>query len=423
MSEMLIAENVSKCFRVGRTRYPTIKEALIRRLKGEKTVLSDIWALRNVSFSINKGQSLGIIGHNGAGKSTLLRLLCGLGRPSSGRIRRTGSVGSLLELGSGFDPELSGRENLMTSGILSGLRKQQVLALQDDIIAFAELEGFIDQPVRTYSSGMYVRLAFSSAIRMDYDILVIDEILAVGDSRFQKKCIEQLKAFRKSGKTLVLTSHDLDQIRHLCDEVIVLEDGHVAMQSDPENAIQCYHDLMRKRTERRAGMIAGIHAPEMATGTGERLGTQEASIERVGILNSSENPVESIETGNPIAIDLDYRLTPSVRNFAILLGIYTETNIKCFEVSIPSASDVFGALPDQGCLRCNLSNLPLTSGHYYINLGFYPTDWSYIYDYHWQIHSLYITCSEMGTDTQSFSGPVAIKPVWKLRHDFRSDTL
>jgi lipopolysaccharide transport system ATP-binding protein len=423
MTEMLIAENVSKCFRVGRSRYPTIKETLIHWLKGEKSVLSDIWALRHVSFSISKGHSLGIIGHNGAGKSTLLRLLCGLGRPSSGTIHRTGSVGSLLELGSGFDPELSGRENLMTSGILSGLRKRQVLALQDDIIAFSELEEFIDQPVRTYSSGMYVRLAFASAIRMDYDILVIDEILAVGDSRFQKKCIEQLTAFRKSGKTIVLASHDLDQVKYLCDEVIVLEDGLVAVQSDPENAIQCYHDLMRKRTERRAAMISDGHSREMRIEQGERLGTLEASVERVSLLDSAGKAVESIETGNPLTIDLDYRLTPPVRNIAILLGIYTETNIKCFEVSIPSASDAFGKLPDKGCLRCNLSTLPLTAGHYYINVGFYPTDWSYIYDYHWQMHNLYVTCSEGGTAVQFLSGPVAMKPVWTLQHDFRSDTL
>ncbi|WP_051328091.1 ABC transporter ATP-binding protein [Desulfatirhabdium butyrativorans] len=423
MSEMLIAENVSKCFRVGRTRYPTIKETLIRRLKGEKAALSDVWALRNVNFSVSKGQSLGIIGHNGAGKSTLLRLLCGLGRPSSGRIHRTGSIGSLLELGSGFDPELSGRENLMTSGILSGLRKRQVLALQDDIIAFAELEESIDQPVRTYSSGMYVRLAFASAIRMDYDILVIDEILAVGDSRFQKKCIEQLTAFRKSGKTIVLASHDLDQVKHLCDDVIVLEDGHVAMQGDPENAIPCYHDLMRKRTERRATMISDGHPPEMRIEQGERLGTLEACVERVSLLDAADRPIESIETGKPLTIDLDYRLAPPVSNIAILLGIYTEANIKCFEVAIPSASDTFGRLPAKGCLRCTFSNLPLSAGHYYINLGFYPTDWNYIYDYHWQMHSLYVTCSEGGTAGQSFSGPVAMKPLWTLQHDVRSDTL
>lgn len=423
MTEMLIAENVSKCFRVGRNRYPTIKEALIHRLKGEKPVLSEVWALRNVGFSVNKGQSLGIIGHNGAGKSTLLRLLCGLGRPSSGAIHRTGSVGSLLELGSGFDPELSGRENLMTSGILSGLRKRQVQALQDDIIAFAELEEFIDQPVRTYSSGMYVRLAFSSAIQMDYDILVIDEILAVGDSRFQKKCIEQLTTFRKSGKTLILTSHDLDQIKHLCDEVLVLEDGRLAMQGDPENAIQCYHDLMRKRTERRASMISGGHSRQTRVEQGDRLGTMEATVERVSLLDVAGKPLESIETGEPLTIDLDYRLTPPVRNIAILLGIYTETNIKCFEVSIPSAIDAFGKLPDKGCLRCNLTSLPLRAGHYYLNLGFYPADWSYIYDYHWQMHSLYVTSSEGGGASQYFSGPVAMKPLWTLRQDFPSDTL
>jgi ABC-type polysaccharide/polyol phosphate transport system ATPase subunit len=205
---VLRVESVSKQFKIERNRPVTLKELVVRRLTGRDDSLSTFWALRDVSFSVEQGQSLGIIGHNGAGKSTLLRLLCGLGRPTKGHINRIGHVSGLLDLGKGFHPDMTGRENLMTGGILSGLTSRQVRARQEEIIAFAELEEFIDQPVRTYSSGMYLRLAFSTAMSFDPDVLIIDEVLAVGDQRFKKKCIERLDAFRASGKTLILTSHD-----------------------------------------------------------------------------------------------------------------------------------------------------------------------------------------------------------------------
>ena len=221
MSAVLTAESVSKRYRIQRNRPVTLKESIIRRLTGRHSRDNAFWALRDVNFSLEQGQTLGIIGHNGAGKSTLLRLLCGLGRPTTGRIRHVGQVSGLLEMGSGFHPDMTGRENLMTGGILSGLTKRQVLAKQQEIIAFAELEEFMDLPVRTYSNGMYLRLAFAAAIHFDPDVLIIDEVLAVGDSRFQQRCLERLAAFRAAGKTSILTSHDSAQIRSLCNEVLV----------------------------------------------------------------------------------------------------------------------------------------------------------------------------------------------------------
>lgn len=414
MSAILTVENVSKCFHIRRNRPLTLKESLIQRIRGRNNPRNDLWALRDVSFSLCKGRALGIIGHNGAGKSTLLRLLCGLGRPTFGIIQRAGQVGSLLELGSGFHPEMTGRENLMTGGILSGMRKRQVEAMQNEIIAFAELENFIDQPVRTYSNGMYVRLAFASVIRMYPDILVVDEILAVGDSRFQKKCIEQLMDFHKAGKTLVLASHDLEHVMSLCDEVLVIEDGRVAMQGEPENAIHCYHDLMRQRTEKRAIQISNEAPIAMKVEQGARMGTLEASIETVHLLDKTGGSVDTIQTGDNLVVDLEYRLGPFVSDMAMLLGIYTETNLKCFEISIPSACDAFGMLSEHGVLRCQLSSLPLNPGRYYINLGLYPTDWDYTYDYHWQMHVLHIEGKKGGALVSKLTGIVAVDPVWMV---------
>jgi lipopolysaccharide transport system ATP-binding protein len=181
-----------------------------------------------------------------------LRLLCGLGLPTRGRIEHRGYVSGLLDLGSGLSQDMTGRENIVTVGILNGLTRKEIMAEQEEIIAFAELEDFIDQPVRTYSSGMYLRLAFSAAIHFDPDVLLVDEVLAVGDARFQQKCIDRLQTFRKAGKTLVLVSHNTDQIRNLCDEVLVFEEGRLVIQSEPQSAIECYNALIRQRTERRA---------------------------------------------------------------------------------------------------------------------------------------------------------------------------
>ena len=186
------------------------------------------WALRDVSFRVEPGESVGIIGPNGAGKSTLLRLICGLGRPTEGRTRVDGRVTALLELGVGFHPHLTGRENLYVSAIVSGLRRGEVNARYDDIVRFAEIEQFIDQPLRAFSSGMQMRLAFSVAVHVDPDVLIVDEVLAVGDAHFQLKCVERIAGFQRSGKTLLIVSHDMAMIRRFCSRAILLQHGQVA---------------------------------------------------------------------------------------------------------------------------------------------------------------------------------------------------
>lgn len=391
MPEVIIVESVSKRFKLHRNRPATLKESVIGLLRGNREKGAKILlALRDVSFSVEQGRTLGIIGHNAAGKSTLLRLICGLGRPTAGRIRCIGHLGSLLELGSGFQSEMTGRENLMTGGILSGLTKRQVKASQEEIIAFAELEEFIDEPVRTYSTGMYLRLAFAAAVFFDPDFLVVDEVLAVGDIRFQQKCINRLNAFRVSGKSLIIVSHDLDQIRALCDEVLVLEEGRVVMQGDPENAINCYHDLMRQRTEKRAAQVGVGVRPHLPVDQGSRMGTQEATIDTVGLYNLQGENIDTLYSGDSLVIELEYTFTTSINDMALNLGIYTETNIKCFETSIASVSMAFGRMNGRGRFRCQVHAVPLLAGNYYVNVGLYPTNWSYVYDYHWQMHRIQV---------------------------------
>jgi lipopolysaccharide transport system ATP-binding protein len=414
MAEVLIVESVSKRFKIHRNRPVTLKEFIIRGLKGRNDNRTTIlWALRDVSFSVGQGRTLGIIGHNGAGKSTLLRLVCGLGRPTRGEIRRMGHVGSLLELGSGFNPEMSGRENLITGGILSGLTRRQVKASQDEIISFAELEEFIDQPVRTYSTGMYLRLAFATAMHFDPDFLVIDEVLAVGDSRFQEKCQKRLNAFRVAGKSLILVSHDLEQVRSLCDEVLVLEEGQVVMQGEPERAINCYHDLMRQRTENRVAQLDVVGHPLSPVEQGRRMGTQEATIRSVNLFDGENRITDRLSDGSSLTIEIEYLLQKPLSDMALTLGIFNETNTKCFETNIPSTKEAFGRLAETGILRCHLPALPLLPGRYYITVGLFPADWSFVYDYHWQMHPLNVW-NEKELPAH-ITGVVSVRPNWSIR--------
>lgn len=246
MSTAVLLERVSKSFK----RYPsrghtTLKDYLVR---GEwlhrRASRQHVDALNDVSFSVPEGTVLGIVGPNGAGKSTLLRLIAGIYRPTSGRIAINGRVSALLNLGLGFHPELSGRENIMISGLASGLSRRQVRQAFDEIVEFAELAEFIDAPVRTYSSGMYMRLAFSVAVHVDPDILLLDEVLAVGDASFAEKSRARMEAFKKQGKTILLVTHDLATVKDWCHEAIWLDAGAVARSGKAADVVDAYHDQM-----------------------------------------------------------------------------------------------------------------------------------------------------------------------------------
>ena len=247
----LAVESVTKRYRVRPHGRATLLDAAIRRLHAERGSAQDVWALRDVSFDVERGGSLGVIGHNGAGKSTLLRVLCGITFPTQGSVTRSGPVSGLLELGGGFQLDCTGRQNLMTAGLLSGLTAAEVRARSDEVVAFAELEDVIDRAVRTYSSGMYLRLAFAAAVHFDPAILVIDEVLAVGDVRFQQKCSARIMSFREAGKTLVLTSHIPEQIKSLCDDVIVLDEGRLVMRGSPPEAVGGEFQIVLQNTPER----------------------------------------------------------------------------------------------------------------------------------------------------------------------------
>lgn len=235
-------DNVGLCFRLHRERVTTLKEAVLGRFRHLSST-EDFWALQGISFEVKPGEAVGLIGHNGSGKSTLLRVTAGVLHPSEGTVEVTGRVAPMIELGAGFDPELSGRDNVFLCGALLGYTRKQMADKYDRIAAFTELGDMIDLPIKNYSSGMYARLGFAIATDVDPDILIIDEILAVGDERFQQKCNERMETIRSNGCTILYVSHSMDAVRKLCTRVVALHHGHVAFDGEPDAAIQKYREL------------------------------------------------------------------------------------------------------------------------------------------------------------------------------------
>jgi len=247
-------EGVSRRFTVNPARGLTLKDAVVRRRHLEPT---EIWALRDVSFAVEPGAALGLVGRNGSGKSTLLSLVAGIIKPTSGRIAVEGTVGSLLELGAGFHPDFSGRENVLLTGSVYGLPKRYILEEMDEIVAFAELERFIDLPVRTYSSGMYMRLGFAIATHLNAQVLLLDEVFAVGDEAFQRKCFGKIFEFKSRGGTIVFVSHDASAVERLCERAVLLREGRVEADGATHDVMRRYHALLaadEDPAERRAGL-------------------------------------------------------------------------------------------------------------------------------------------------------------------------
>jgi ABC-type polysaccharide/polyol phosphate transport system ATPase subunit len=233
----VVVDNVSKKFRLYKEKNDSLKTALMR---GRRSVHEDFWALNDVSFEVPEGSTFGLVGRNGSGKSTLLKCLAKILYPNSGSITSKGKVASLLEVGSGFHPELSGRENVYLNGSILGMSRKDVDKKFDEIVDFSGVRKFIDQPVKNYSSGMYVRLGFSVAINVDPDVLVVDEILAVGDAAFQAKCKEKFAEFRRAGKTVILVTHSMGNIRDMCDHAAWLDNGSLVQVGDARSVIKAY---------------------------------------------------------------------------------------------------------------------------------------------------------------------------------------
>jgi len=336
-------------------------------------------ALNNVSFTIEKGESIGFIGRNGAGKSTILKLLAGVTKASSGQVHVNGKVAALIEVGAGFHPELTGRENIYLNASILGMKKVEIEKCFNGIVSFAELENFIDTPVKHYSSGMYVRLGFAVAAHTNPDIFLIDEVLAVGDEGFQRKCLATLAAHKAAGKTMILVSHQLNRIEDVCDRCIYMDHGNLLFDGSTRRAIVRYRDDL---------MLGDAHEKQESTST---LGFK-AQISEVKFRDRQGGNRSTFESGEDVIIEIHYRCKERILQASMSLGIYGPNGEHVAGFSTQSSSLVTSALEPQGVINCCLKELPLLSGFYSVSVELSDNQSAEIFDYHNRRYKFEMIC-------------------------------
>jgi ABC-type polysaccharide/polyol phosphate transport system ATPase subunit len=360
-------EQATRIFRVYAQPVRTLKEMLLTRSRQKPM---DVVALQEVSVEIQPGEAVGLIGRNGSGKTTLLRLLAGIIKPSSGRVESGGRVASLLELGAGFQPEFTGRENVYLNGSIYGLKRSYINEQMDEIIAFAELERAIDLPVRTYSSGMYMRLGFAVAAHLSADILLLDEVFAVGDEAFQQKCFGKIFEFKRRGGTIVFVSHDAAAVEKLCERAVLLVDGQVEYDGPAHDAVSRYHRLLsleRDPAERKAGL--------------SEWGSGEARIAEVELLAADGTERRQFLAGEPLTlrvrIETDRELPPP----RLTYELRTETGL-LLAAGVQDAGELgWDDAPGERTLRFDVDRLPLTDGRFQLRFGLSDQTGDHLY--HW----------------------------------------
>jgi lipopolysaccharide transport system ATP-binding protein len=385
MKPIIIADKVGKEFSRGPIRGNWRSLFSISRTSSAPETL---WALRDVSFEVFPGEMLGIVGANGAGKSTVLRLLGGVGRPTTGSMRTYGRIGALLELAGGFQGDLSGRENAVLGAVVAGLLKREAIERLPEIIRFAELEGFIDSPVRTYSTGMAMRLAFSVAVHTDPDIMLVDEFLSVGDIAFQAKCTDRISALREDGCAIVFVSHGMDQVRKLCDRALWLRRG-VVMACDTAKAVAAsYEQEMHAETLRRTPGFS----PQLTSGGNElRLGENRFGSLEMEVTRAILRPAGMLAAGTPLEVEIQYHADHTMISPVFVVSISRPDGTVCLDVNTEVARVVIDAVKGAGGLRLVIDRVDLVPGDYFVDVGVFSSDWSHAYDYHWHVYRLTVT--------------------------------
>lgn len=421
MGAAIEVRGVSKRFRLYHERYNSLKERMIHF---GRTPFEEFWAVRDADFEVDQGATVGLLGHNGSGKSTLLKCIAGILQPTHGEIVTRGRLAALLELGAGFHPELTGRENIFMNGSILGLAKKDIAKVFDEIVAFAELERFIDMQVRHYSSGMYVRLGFAVAVNVDPDILLVDEVLAVGDEAFQRKCLERVAKFQKEGRTILFVTHAPDLVRRICDRAIVLDHGVTVMDSTPGEAVRSFREHL-------AHGETGLGVPEMTLAT-----TVVATAAETG----DAEPAPELSHGEKLAAKATHtvRITEVViehpgvdANRAYLLPDEAMTIRVRFKASEPTADTLFGigindiegrqvfgtntsiagcevpSVDGDGEVAFSFERVPVLDGTYMVSVAIMTSDEGTVYDWHEQRYQFEVMNPTRTVGTVAF--PVAIQ--------------
>ncbi len=356
-------DGLSKRFRLYHERPSSLKE---RVLRFRRPRAEEFWALRDVSLEVEQGKTWGLVGPNGSGKTTLLKLIGGILRPTEGRLTTRGRIAALLELGAGFHPELTGRENVYLNASILGLSKRETDRYFDDIVGFAEIEDFIDNQVKYYSSGMFVRLGFAVAVHVDPEILLIDEVLAVGDEGFQKKCLDRVGQMQKEGRTIVFVTHAMAFVQQICDSATLLDGGQMRASGDTEKVIREFRAVMARRT----------------TGLGEEASTHEVEIADVDLLDGQGRPNSMVAPGQSLSVQIELQAKQPVEDPVVVVGIHNARDEWVFTSDTERLEVDLGRLDGKLRVTFDLKSIPLLEGQYFLTIGVRDRESKVVYDWH-----------------------------------------
>jgi ABC-type polysaccharide/polyol phosphate transport system ATPase subunit len=386
----IVSEHASRHFKVYPREARRLKDVVVARRRSQPT---EVRALSDVSFHVDPGSAIGLVGRNGSGKTTLLRLVSGIIKPTSGRVDVGGRVGSLLELGAGFHPDMTGRENVFLNGSIHGLKRAYVREQLDEIVAFAGLEQFIDLPVRTYSSGMYMRLGFSVAMHIQPDILLLDEVLAVGDEAFQQKCFERLTDFKRAGGTIVFVSHDPIAVERLCDRALMLEGGHVLEEGLASEIVSAYH----RRVVSGPAEEADRHDGAVAT---------RCRVHEVRAVAGDGTARDRFVEGEPMALEASLYAEQEIEDASVTVGIRDADGRPVGSQTLDGVRLPAGRLER---LRLNFPGLPMREGRFFVDVGVTTAD----RDAELALAERALELSVFGSDAAG-SGPIRLGGTWEL---------
>ncbi len=369
---------------------PTLLGALPRWLRGAKP--DGFWALRDISFQVRRGQTVGVVGPNGSGKSSLLGLIARTMVPTEGAVRTEGRISALLELGAGFHPDLSGRENIYLNAAILGIPREDIRRRFDPIVEFAGLREFVDMPVKHYSSGMYVRLAFSVAVEMNPDILLIDEVLAVGDVAFQMKCLERIRQFQKQGKTILFVSHALETVEEFCDEVLLIHEGRLVRRGGPSEVVFAY---LRQYMVRIGNLNVEEH------------GTREVELRSVRLLDEAGAETAVFVTGRALTVEIGYHARRRIEKPVFGFNLKTGNGFYVFGSNTQIAGAPIAAIEGDGRVRLRIAPLTLKQGQFFLSLSVHS--WDHAVQYHRQEDLHPFRVKDAGSD----KGVVQLNCAWE----------
>lgn len=358
------------------------------------------WALQDINLEVFPGEMLGVIGRNGAGKSTLLQLVGQVSRPDEGEVKVIGKIGALLDLGASLSNDLTGRENILVNGVISGLKRREAKLITNTIIRFSELENFIDNPVRAYSSGMRMRLAFSIAIHTKPDVLLVDEFLSVGDLSFRKKCLDKIAELQSRGCAILFVSHDVKMVSKMCSKVLWLENGMVKEYGAAKETARKYLCTVQRKN------LEPAYKEKNQIGGDDK----KANHSLIKILRVSLEPSLEISSGDPLTLSVEYMAFSSVKRPIFSLGILTQEGKKCFSTNTRLADAALEEVEGQGEVIIEFGRLDLAAGEYFINVGIYADGWEQEYDYHWRAYSFFIA-----SDDAVGEGMLHPPMTWKMK--------